>query len=402
MRVGPRIAIMAEFVSEKDNSTGYYWQTIIKWISEEFGDTIVLAPKTQNVFSSSKIEYLQFSSIRFGKKSVFRRILDQIFQVIGFFRSAFSRLKPGMVVITGTNPILLLLAMPIIKRLSRTKWILLSHDLYPENITISGLIDNNSVTYRILSLLFSFVYRMPDAVIVIGRDMAEMVRRKGVHGSRIIYQPNWVNADDVKPMLKHESSLIRDLGWESKVIFQYFGNMGKLQGIEELLRAIDAVKSPDARFLFCGGGIHAESVMKFCEENDNCHFISDHDYDRDEILASCDVAIVHLSEGMYGLGVPSKAYFSMASNRPILYAGDSGSELELAINESRIGWFANLAEPDSLSKTIQNILNKTASTTTSPLPIYHQKYDGRAARDIIIRLVHKVLNGGVDSIEGYV
>lgn len=382
-----KVAVLAEFVSAKDNSTGYYWQSIIKWISEDFGKTLVVCPKNANLMRDEAISYQMFSSISFSKNSVFGRVTGQLSQVLGFITKGLLNVKPGMVVITGTNPIILLFFMPFFRAISRTKWILLVHDLYPDNVALSGLMNKKSVMFKVLDWIFSRVYRAADAVIVIGRDMEEMLYKKGVCPSKIKYQPNWVNAGDVIPADKGMSPLIRNLGWSSNVVFQYFGNMGRVQGIKSLLKAIGKVNSGNARFLFCGSGVYADSVKDFCLKNPHCHFIPDSAFERNIILSSCDISIVHLMPGMFGLGVPSKAYFSLAANRPILVAGDGGSELDLLIQEKSVGWFLSSSNIDEMARKIDQISDSGISPEIKPYDVYEDSYDGRTARQTVRSLI---------------
>ena len=74
-----------------------------------------------------------------------------------------------------------------------------------------------------------------------------------------------------------------------------------------------------------------------------------------DFLNACDVAIVTLSDGMYGLGVPSKSYNIMAAGKPILYIGDEKSEIALCIKEYNIGWLVKPNDPYSLKNAIENI-----------------------------------------------
>jgi hypothetical protein len=68
---------------------------------------------------------------------------------------------------------------------------------------------------------------------------------------------------------------------------------------------------------------------------------------------------------MKGLGVPSKAYFSLAADRPILYIGDEGSELHLMIQANpELGWFCKSADPTALAATITAICETPQSLPT--------------------------------------
>ena len=59
---------------------------------------------------------------------------------------------------------------------------------------------------------------------------------------------------------------------------------------------------------------------------------------QNEVLAACDIAVVTLQEGMFGLGVPSKTYNILASGRPVMFLGPKGSEIDLLVREKGIGY----------------------------------------------------------------
>ena len=65
--------------------------------------------------------------------------------------------------------------------------------------------------------------------------------------------------------------------------------------------------------------------------------------------------MVSLGEEMYGLGVPSKAYFAMASGRRILAVVDEGSEIDQMIAQEQIGWVCRPGDPEGFAQTIQKI-----------------------------------------------
>ena len=57
-----------------------------------------------------------------------------------------------------------------------------------------------------------------------------------------------------------------------------------------------------------------------------------------EVINSCDLALVTLTEGMFGLGVPSKTYNIMAAGKAILFIGEPMSEIGLLVKEKNIGY----------------------------------------------------------------
>ncbi|MNV31009.1 hypothetical protein D3C71_1222980 [compost metagenome] len=67
------------------------------------------------------------------------------------------------------------------------------------------------------------------------------------------------------------------------------------------------------------------------------------------------MALISLEPGTFGLGVPSKAYFSMAADRPILAVMDARSEISLVVEENDIGWSCDAENPEKIAKTIDHI-----------------------------------------------
>ena len=78
---------------------------------------------------------------------------------------------------------------------------------------------------------------------------------------------------------------------------------------------------------------------------------------QNELLNACDVGIVTLSDGMYGLGVPSKSYNIMASGKPILIIADENSEISRCVKEYGIGWVVPPDNPILLKKVFDLAYN---------------------------------------------
>ena len=110
----------------------------------------------------------------------------------------------------------------------------------------------------------------------------------------------------------------------------------------EWLSLIKEVNNPCLRYSFWGEGALRETMVRFMEDNNlkDCIYFKG-EYRREEqnvVLGNCDIALVTLAKGMYGLGVPSKSYNIMAAGKPILFIGDLRSEIALEIQENEIGF----------------------------------------------------------------
>ena len=57
-----------------------------------------------------------------------------------------------------------------------------------------------------------------------------------------------------------------------------------------------------------------------------------------EFLNACDIGLVTLVSGMWGVSVPSRLYNFLAAGKPILAVVEAGSEVDLVIREEAVGW----------------------------------------------------------------
>ena len=113
---------------------------------------------------------------------------------------------------------------------------------------------------------------------------------------------------------------------------------------------------------------------------------------KNEMLFKGNVAIVSLAKGMRGLAVPSKAYFSLAANKPILAIADKNSELELLINENKnIGWFCTSGNPKEISIQIKKIYEDGINErNTEPFNVAKNSYEYKKISQQYINLIKEI------------
>lgn len=125
------------------------------------------------------------------------------------------------------------------------------------------------------------------------------------------------------------------------------------------MNAIDMVKNKDCKFLFVGAGAKRNDIESFAERHENTVYAGFRSRsNQNDFLNACDIGIVTLADGMYGLGVPSKSYNIMATGKPILYIGESDSEIALCIKRYNIGWVVEPNNPSLLKDKIEDILRE--------------------------------------------
>lgn len=228
----------------------------------------------------------------------------------------------GDKVLMVTNPAPMIPFMARLKRKIGFELNILVHDVFPENTRPAGL---KLPMYNFFKHIFDKAYMKADQLIVLGRDMAEVLEQKvGKRGNpKITIIENWADINNIKPQPFPDG----------KIVLEYAGNIGRVQGLDKVMDMLPE----DVELHFYGTGAMEEKLKEKKQKNVFFHgsyFRSQ----QNEVLAACDIALVTLQEGMYGLGVPSKTYNILASGRPILFFGPKDSEIDLLIREKGVGY----------------------------------------------------------------
>ena len=228
----------------------------------------------------------------------------------------------GDKVLMVTNPAPMIPLMARLKKKRGFELNILVHDVFPENTRPAGL---KLPMYSLLKHIFDRAYMKADQLIALGRDMANVLEQKiGKGGNpKITIIENWADIDNIKPQPFPKG----------RIVLEYAGNIGRVQGLDKVMDMLPE----DVELHLYGTGAMEEKLK--AREQKNVFFHGPYfRSQQNEVLAACDIALVTLQGGMYGLGVPSKTYNILASGRPILFFGPKDSEIDLLIREEGIGY----------------------------------------------------------------
>lgn len=361
-----RIWIISEFYYPIVTSTGYYITEIAEYLSKKGMDVNIICTgakynetsdftfKNKEVHNGVKINRIKVGNI--DKNNFVKRTFRLLSSSLSLFFKAINNIQKGDELLVVTNPAFFLLLVPFIKSIKKTPYKLLVHDIFPENLVAIGRIRSSSFIYKIIKRIFDKAYSKADTCISIGRDMTEVINQKTNYKTKIVLIPNWADIVDVFPLKKEQTKLYNQLFYKESFIFQFAGNLGHAQGLDNILESIQSMNNPNIHFFFVGGGAKYQTIKTFSETHPNVVIVGYQERSQqNDFLNACDVAIVTLNDGMYGLGVPSKSYNIMATGKPILMVGDDRSEIALCIKEYELGWIVKPNDPDELKKTIEYI-----------------------------------------------
>ncbi|WEK19684.1 MAG: glycosyltransferase family 4 protein [Candidatus Pedobacter colombiensis] len=304
-----------------------------------------------------RIKIHRVNSPSWNKNNLFLRILGFVIVTISLSWKILFKVKKDDTIILVTNPPTLVILVAMIKKIKRFRMFIILHDIFPENLAVTGIISRNSFLYKVLLKLFNCCYNQADHLIACGSDMKDIFTSKVRSSMPISVITNWADHKDVYPQ-----SIDRDEYFEenfaNKIVLEFAGNIGRVQGLDRFMEVFLKVDHPLLAFVIIGDGAFKDKLLEMKPENyrASVKFIdSKPRSEQNRFLNACDIGLVTLSEGMYGLGVPSKVYNIFAAGKPVLYIGDYNSEVSRYITEHKIGWAFTWDDLDKIELFLKNL-----------------------------------------------
>lgn len=352
-----KLWILTELYYPDETATAYILTNIARTMTVKYDVHVICGPVTLNrskvANNDTGITVHRTKLFNMNKNKLTHRTLRFVLISLIMFLKLIKSCNKEDKVFVVTNPAPLVPLVSFAKRLWKFELTILIHDLFPENVIPAGILkDNRSLLYRCLIKLFDKSYVQADKIIVLGRDMQEIVEKKlQRYNSKadIKIITNW--ADDAMFVVEDSSDM-------KQIEIQYAGNLGRVQGLLDFIELFKCVKNNNVKLSLWGTGGLAPSIQHYIEVNNLKNVEMNQSFPRKEqamVLGACDLCLVTLAEGMYGLGVPSKTYNSMAAGKPILYIGPEGSEIWRMVYNNGIGFCFSPSDHKGIMNFIQSL-----------------------------------------------
>ena len=327
-----KLYIITELFPPDETSTSYILGEIANACTREYEVHVICGPEvydtrkkldTEHPFAlNPAVTVHRAKGLGVDKNKAAGKALSFLMMSFRLRKLAKKYIKEGDKVLLVTNPAPLVLLMARLRKKRLFELNVLVHDVFPENTIPAGL-HLPGWAYRFVKKRFDKAYSRIDKFITLGRDMAEVVQKKAGKEAVVTVVENWADTVNITPVPFPEGA----------ICLEYAGNIGRVQGLDKLVAEL-----PEGVELHFYGTGAMENTLK---EIKHPRLFFHGPYFRSqqkEVLGACHAAIVTLSDGMYGLGVPSKAYNIMAAGRAIIYYGPADGEIGLTVKENKIGY----------------------------------------------------------------
>lgn len=327
-----RLFIVTELFPPDETSTSYILGEMANAAAKVYDVHVICGPEvydtrkkldTEHPFHlDPAIKVIRAEGLDIDKNTTIGKVRSFLAMSHRLYKLAKQNIKDGDKVLLVTNPAPLVLLMSHLRQKRDFELNILVHDVFPENTKPAGL-KVPALAYNMVKRLFDKAYSRADKLLALGRDMADVLKHKAGDKVKIDIVENWGDVENIHPLPFPDGP----------IKLEYAGNIGRVQGLDKLVDELPK----DVELYFYGTGAMERPLKE--KVLPNVYFHGPYFRSQQEVvLGAAHVSIVTLSEGMYGLGVPSKTYNIMAAGRPIIYFGPEDGEIGLLIKEKGIGY----------------------------------------------------------------
>lgn len=329
------------------------------------------------------VEIIRVPTLSTARNSLLRRLLNAITFLLAIAWYLVRDRHTLLGVINTTNPPFLGLIAWLAKWALGLPFLTIVHDVYPDVAVELGILSRFSLLTWLWERLTRLIFNQSVGLIVIGRDMATLVRTKLSRRSAVLMTliPHWADETYVYPVVREQNSFVTEQGVTHRFVIQYAGRMGRVHNLEPLIEAAQQLQDTPVLFQLIGEGAKRAKLEAQVQTLglQNVQFLSYQPYERlAETLSAADLAVVCLDSAATGASVPSKTYGLLACARPILALVDPASEIGQMVTETGCGIVLANATGAQVAARIRELMTTpelTAQMGQKGYEAFQQKYN---------------------------
>jgi glycosyltransferase involved in cell wall biosynthesis len=264
-----------------------------------------------------------------------------------------------------TTPFTLPYTVTLAARLRKAASALIIYDLYPDTLVMAGFLRATSFLTQSLRSANKTMFRLLDAIVVIGRDMSpKLLEYPKVSTSKIRLIPNWVTMPVEYRPVSGDNTFRKACG--GRFVVAMSGNAGFTHDPASVFEAAKILKgNADIRFLLSGEGVGWTKIKEMQAAAPLPNVTLTERVPASELesfLSAGDIWIVPYRRNNTGVSVPSRIYNIFAIGRPIIICSEPDAEAAILVREEDIGWVTLPEDPAALAQIIASAASDAAGT----------------------------------------
>jgi colanic acid biosynthesis glycosyl transferase WcaI len=356
MQQSGKVVVVSQHYPPDPSTTAAIMAAIGEYVARE-ADVLVLSGTAGSAAKAvgGKPQVVEVGNWMPGKAALLKRALAELLFTIRMFAALLAKLRRGDVALTVPAPFMLPYAFAAAAKLKGARSVLIMHDLYPDVLIMAGLLKPDSLPASAMRGLNALMFRMLDAVVVIGRDTEKLLLRYGgMTSDKIRFIPNWATLARGVRAVDPDNPYRRPLS--ARFVVGLSGNLGFTHDPVIVFEAARLLRDDeDVHFLLSGWGVGFDQLRQMQAEAKlpNVTLVDRVEDDQLEtFLSAADVWIIPYRRNVAGVSVPSRFYNLLAIGRPVILVSEADAEAALTVTEHDVGWVVEPGRTDELAKTI--------------------------------------------------
>ena len=326
-----------------------------------------------NVKTEGAVSYLGVRTLNLQKTSVIEKGIGQVMverQFKAAIRKFWSDIKFDLI-LYATPPITLQGVVKYLKKKNpQAQSYLMLKDIFPQNAVDIGMMSKTGIKgllYKHFRKQEKELYSLSDYIGCMSPANVQYVleHNSEIDASKVEVAPNSVELKEKKMedgQEKAERYYIRkkyDLPTD-KLIFIYGGNLGKPQGIDYLIKCLNANKQRlDCYFVVVGNGTEYPRLQTWYNLNNNLNVkllrgLPKEDYDM--LVRYCDVGLIFLDHRFTIPNYPSRLLSYLECKMPVLCATDVNTDIGRIAEENGYGYWCVSAKVEDFTDLVDKML----------------------------------------------
>ncbi|MCM1141913.1 MAG: glycosyltransferase family 4 protein, partial [Muribaculum sp.] len=293
--------------------------------------------KPTHLIVEDGVEILRIKTLNIQKTNVIEKGIGTLL-LEGQFDRAIRKQWPEVkfdLVLYSTPPITFNKVIRAIKKRCGARSYLMLKDIFPQNAVDLGMLRKGSILHKMFRRKERELYALSDKIGCMSPANCRYVidNNPDVDKSKVELCPNAIKPIEIEPLRENErTELLSKLNLPiDKTLFIYGGNLGKPQGLDFLLKVVDANEHrKDSHIIIVGDGTEYPRIKAWFDTNQpqNATLIArlpKDDYDK--LVRACHVGLIFLDPRFTIPNFPSRLLSYLENSMPVLLATDPNTDM---------------------------------------------------------------------------
>lgn len=355
------------------NEKGIY-ATLMRKFNAEGHKVYIISPAERRlcqetrIINSDGVKILKVKTLNVQKTNVVEKGVG-ILMIESQYKSAIKKYLGNVkfnVILYSTPPITFTSVVKFLKKRNpQAISYLLLKDIFPQNAVDIGLFGEKSIFNWYFRKKEIELYKTSDYIGCMSPANVKFLLEHNnfVDKKRVEVAPNAIELKEgIILKDKEKSKKIREkYGLPTDIpIFIYGGNLGKPQGIDYVIKCLDANKHrQDCYFVVVGNGTEFNKLSNWYDTNINCSVklmqrLPEEDYDI--LVRSCDVGLIFLDYRFTIPNYPSRLLGYIENKMPVICATDVNTDIGSIAEENGYGYWCESVKPEDFTALVDKMI----------------------------------------------